>query len=154
MIMALVLQSCEDKPKPVKIKPPKQVIDYEYADALEEEYKRTRYDTILKYLKIKKDARDFWFDLKELKKYIAYVEQEADSLGYKKLGIRIYNGVYPKNKKFADPGISTVFLVPTGIKRTSKASFLPISTLVNGGANISEIPAYNYGQAGDPPTEH
>ncbi|WP_303317904.1 hypothetical protein Q4Q34_18505 [Flavivirga abyssicola] len=150
-IMVLSFQSCEEKSKPQKIKPPKQIIDYEYAQELEEEYENTRGAIINKYLGIE-DTREFWFDLEELKKYIAYVEQEADSLGYTRLGIRIYNGAYPKEKRFHDPGYSTVFLVPTGNKiKSNKASFSPISSTFVINDNIHEIPAYNYGHAGKPP---
>ncbi|GAA3590822.1 hypothetical protein Q4Q39_15605 [Flavivirga amylovorans] len=149
-IMAFSFQSCEEKPKPPKIKAPKQIIDYEYAKELEDEYKNTRSAIINKHLGIE-DTREFWFDLEELKKYIAYVEQEADSLGYTRLGIRIYNGAYPKEKRFHDPGYSTVFLVPTGNKTKSKASFSPISSTFVINDNIHEIPAYNYGHAGKPP---
>ncbi|TGV01444.1 hypothetical protein [Flavivirga rizhaonensis] len=150
IIMVLSFQSCEEKPKPQKIKPPKQIIDYDYAQKLEEEYKNTRGAIINKYLQIE-DTREFWFDLEELKKYIAFVEQEADSLGYKRLGIRIYNGAYPNEKGFPDPGYSTVFIVPTGHKTKSKASFSPISSTFVINDNIHEIPAYNYGHAGKPP---
>ena len=152
-IIVFSFQSCEKKTKPHKIKAPKQIIDYDYAKKLEVEYKNTRGAIIDKYLDIE-DTREFWFDLEELKKYIAYVEQEADSLGYKRLGIRIYNGAYPNEKGFPDPGFSTVFLVPTGIKTKSKASFSPISSTFVIKDNIHEIPAYNYGHAGKPPRDY
>ncbi|MDO5981469.1 hypothetical protein [Flavivirga spongiicola] len=149
-IMTLFFQSCKEKPQ--KIEKPEQTIDYKYANHLEEEYKNTRGAIIKKYLEIE-DTREFWFELEKLKEYIAYVEQEAETLGYKNLGIRIYNGAYPKDKKYPDPGYSTVFLVPTGNKITSKASFFPISLTVVSDNNIQDIPAYNYGQAGRPPQE-
>lgn len=140
----------EEKPKPTK--PPKQTIDYEYAKTLEEEFVNTRYEAINKVLNID-DTREFWFDLEELKKYIAYVEYEADRLGYENLGIRIYNGAYPNDKKFPDPGFSTVFLVPTGdIKLKSKGSILTFSMPLSPESNnITDIQSYNYGQAGRPP---
>ncbi|MDD7887308.1 hypothetical protein [Flavivirga sp. 57AJ16] len=150
IVMTLFFQSCEEKPQ--KIEKPEQAIDYEYANRLEEEYKNTRGAIINKYLEIE-DTREFWFELEKLKEYIAYVEQEAETLGYKNLGIRIYNGAYPKDKKYPDPGYSTVFLVPTGHKTTSKASFLPISSAFVIEDNIQEIPAYNYGHAGRPPKD-
>lgn len=150
-IMTLFFQSCKENIK--KIDPPKQTIDYEYAKGLEQEFKNTRGAIINKYLNLKdEDPREFWFDLKELKKYIKYVEQEAKVLGYKDLGIRIYNGAYPNDEAYPDPGYSTVFLVPTGNRRASKASFLPLTTVVIND-NIQEIPGYNYGQAGRPPKE-
>lgn len=152
IIMTLFFQSCEEKPKKQKIKAPKQTIDYKYANSLEEEFKNTRGALINKYLEIE-DSREFWFELEKLKEYIAYVEQEAETLGYDNLGIRIYNGAYPKDKKYPQPGYSTVFLVPTGNKTTSKASFLPISTTLVNDDNIQEISAYNYGHAGRPPKE-
>ena len=151
IIMTLLFQSCKEKPQ--KIERPEQAIDYKYADRLEEEYKNTRGAIINKYLEIE-DTREFWFELEKLKEYIAYVEQEAETLGYKNLGIRIYNGAYPKDKKFPDPGYSTVFLVPTGNKATSKASFSPISSTFVSDDNINEIPAYNYGHAGKPPRNY
>ena len=152
IIMTLFFQSCKEKPKTPKIEAPEQTIDYKYANSLEEEFKNTRGALIKKYLEIE-DSREFWFELEKLKEYIAYVEQEAETLGYNNLGIRIYNGAYPKDKKYPHPGYSTVFLVPTGDKITSKASFLPIGTTLVNDENIREIPAYNYGQAGRPPKE-
>lgn len=152
IIMALFFQSCDENAKTRKIKAPKHTIDYKYANSLEEEYKRTREPIINKYLGIK-DTREFWFELEKLKEYIAYVEQEGKRLGYENLGVRIYNGVYPKDRAYPDPGYSTVFLVPTGTKSTSKASFSPINTTLVINDNIHDIPAYNYGQAGRPPKE-
>ena len=152
IIMTLFFQSCKEKPITEKIEAPEQTINYKYANSLEEEFKETRDSLINKHFKIK-DSREFWFELEELKKYIAYVEQEAETLGYNNLGIRIYKGVYPKDKKYPQPGYSTVFLVPTGDKITSKASFLPILTTFGSNENIREIPAYNYGHAGRPPKE-
>ncbi len=147
-IMTLFFQSCKEK-----IEAPQQTIDYKYASSLEDEFIKTRGAIIKKYINLEEeDPREFWFDLEELKKYIAYVEQEAKPLGYRNLGIRIYKGAYPKDEKYPDPGYSTVFLVPTGNRITSKASFSPInSTIIVQNDNIHEIPAYNYGQAGRPP---
>ncbi len=148
-IMTLFFQSCKEK-----IEAPRQTIDYEYANSLEDEFIKTRGAIINKYLNLEEeDRREFWFDLEELKKYIAYIEQEAKPLGYENLGIRIYNGAYPRDEKYPDPGYSTVFLVPTGNKTNSKASFFPISSNVVINDNIQEIPAYNYGHAGRPPKD-
>ncbi|MFB9057537.1 hypothetical protein ACFFU9_12380 [Mariniflexile ostreae] len=138
-----------EQQKPEKISAPKQTIDYEYASNLEEEYINTRASIINKSLDME-DAREFWFDLDQLKKYIAYVEQEAKSQGYKNLGIRIYNGAYPKEKQYPDPGYSTVFLVPTGTKSISKAG-ISSSSFILSNDNIQSIRAYNYGHAGRPP---
>ncbi|GGD11477.1 hypothetical protein [Hyunsoonleella pacifica] len=140
----------QEKPKPTK--PPRQTISYKYAKTLEEEFVNTRYKAIKKVLNVD-DTREFWFDLEELKKYIAYVEYEADRLGYENLGIRIYNGAYPDDKKFPDPGLSTVFLVPTGDEKPkSKGGILTFSIPLSPESNnITEIQSYNYGQAGRPP---
>jgi len=136
-----------------KIKRPQNAIDSKLAKELEKEYVNTRYAVINKYLEIKGgDTREFWFDLEELKNYIAYVEQEAKELGYSNLGIRIYNGAYPNDTAYHDPGYSTVILIPTSTKSTSKGSFLPLNTtLIND--NIMEIPGYNYGHGGKPPKD-
>ncbi|GAA3629997.1 hypothetical protein [Flavivirga jejuensis] len=150
IIMTLIFQSCKEKPK--KIDRPEKSIDYKHAILLEAEFIRTREKIINEYLNIE-DTREYWFELEKLKEYIAYVEQEAKTLGYQNLGIRIYKGAYPNDPKYPDPGLSTVFLVPTGNKTTSKASFSPISTTLVINDNIAEIPAYNYGHAGKPPKE-
>ncbi len=153
VLVFTLLFSCKnlDQRKPKKVKPPKQTINYDYALKLEDEFLNTRDSVINKALGIR-DTREFWFDLDELKKYIAYVEYEAHRLGYKDLGIRVYKGAYPRDKSFPDPGYSTVFFVPTGKKAISEGSVLPISTMLGSeDNNIPEIESYNYGQAGKPP---
>jgi len=62
------------------------------ANEMEELYKSNQFVFINENLGIE-DNRRHWFPLKELKSYICYIEEKADSLNYNKdgLGIRVYN---------------------------------------------------------------
>ncbi|KJD33088.1 hypothetical protein PK35_08990 [Tamlana nanhaiensis] len=153
--ISLLFFSCGTKTSDQKDnnKAPSQSISYEYANELEEEFKTTRAEILNKNLGFE-DSREFLFSLDSLKRYIAYFEREAQKKGYNNLGLRVYLGAYPESKKFPDPGRATVFFVPTGNKIRSQGSVAPtVFPMVLASENISDIPSYNYGQAGRPPEE-
>lgn len=128
--------------------PPAQVLSVEEANQLEDEFISTRYRVINEALNIQ-DTRDFWFSLDSLKKYIEFVEFEAKKRGHNNLGIRVYFAAYPENSNYPEAGFSTVFMVPTAeANRTGVKGFMPMEPL---NQNIDSIPAFNYGQGGQPP---
>ena len=132
--------------------PPNQVITYKVADDLEEEFKRTRARIINDSLGYE-DTREFWFALDSLKKYIAYIEYEAEKRQLSNLGVRVYFGAYPKNDNEAYPaGYSTVFFVPTAQNASSqlKQGFAPVQAE---NENIEGLSALNYGHGGIPPND-
>lgn len=146
LLFIVVSASCDPQ-----ITPPQQVIDYEEANALEEDYIETRYNVINASLGYN-DTREFWFSLDSLKRYIEYVEYEAANQGLENLGVRIYFGAYPQNSNYPDAGYSTVFIVPTSLQQPSplQKGFVPIQPI---NQNIEGIKAMNYGHGGQPPSD-
>ncbi len=147
LITVFLFSACEEI-----IDPPQQSISFEQANNLEEEFKSTRAGIINDSLDIV-DTRDFWFDLEVLKKYIDYVEQEAEEKGLENLGLRVYLGAYPQSANYPNPGFTTVFLVPTSQVEGSglQKGFFPIEPV---NQNIDSINALNYGTGGIPPNEY
>ncbi|MGJ8744113.1 hypothetical protein [Polaribacter sp.] len=151
-----------------KIEKPKTTISYEKAKELQQEYIATRAKvlnqalnknghfkgvTISKEKRFVEDVRDITFDLKTLKQYIAYVEQEAENKGLKGLGLRVYLGAYPKkDKESKDPGFSTVFFMPTYQKASdsnkSNKFYYWFKDIV-----MKDIDGLNMGQGGKPPQD-
>ena len=117
---------CEEAEAPVT-GAPSNIIPLTTADSLYQNYGNSRVsliemaeniteegDTIPKDdVNYKKATRAVKFSYKELKQYLAYIEQEADAAGVDILELRVYFGKYQntfkqKNKK----GRATVFLNP------------------------------------------
>jgi len=99
------------------------------------------------------DVRDVTFDLKTLKKYIAYVERKAKKDGLKGLGLRVYLGAYTKNDTLVkDPGFATVFFMPTHQPepRSSKANNF---FYWNEDEVIEDADGLNLGHGGNPPND-
>ncbi|MGB0789025.1 MAG: hypothetical protein ACPG7E_05070 [Marinirhabdus sp.] len=134
--------------------PPKETISVEEADVLEEEFKNFR-AIVLNEALGKVDRRDFWFSLKTMKAYIAYVEKEAKEMNFENndLGLRVYFAAYPQQGDYPDPGYATVFMAPTvrDVKASSTSGFVPftLNTVDN-----DTIRALNFGHAGKPPNEY
>lgn len=94
-------------------------------------------------------VRDIWFELDELKQYIAYVENMAQEKGYSNLGLRVYFGakdelgqdgmVYPRQ---------TIFFVPT--TRTSEDGQDGMGQDGFQDQNILGVDRLNYGTSGMP----
>ncbi len=146
VVVLLILFNVSCDPQ---VTPPQQVISYDEANTLEEDYIVTRYRVINDALGYD-DTREFWFSLDSLKKYIEYVEYEAKKQDLNNLGMRVYFAAYPKNSNYRDAGYSTVFLVPTTRKKTSplRQGFLPV---LPENENIDGLKALNYSQGGQPP---
>lgn len=118
-----------------KVNPPKQMISLKQAEKMYKNYTKRRVKLIRKYedsiLKSKhsKDtfniARYVEYDLKVIKQYIEYVEQEAEDMGEEVSTLRIYFTNYPNKKRFSDgeeikhPKQNSVVLAPT-LKRDDR----------------------------------
>jgi len=77
-----------------------------------------------------------------MKDYLAYAENQAGELKYKMDGIRIYLGSH------GEDGLTTMFLVPTGVPNITGANnFLPPTSRDIPGGN-----PLNDGGIGDPPS--
>ena len=73
-----------------------------------------------------KKIRSVWWSLEEVKEYLHYAKSKSDSLGYKMTGVRVYLGNYGKDPDPFKKNRNTMFMVPTGAKKQSKASSLNI----------------------------
>jgi hypothetical protein len=147
LLISITVFSCDRKKLP-----PQQVLKYEEANTLEEEFKETRANVINQSLGFE-DTRDHWFSLDSLKKYIDFVEYEVKKQGHSELGLRVYFGAYSPNSTTGEPGYSTVFFVPTSLREPSplRKGFFPIAPR---NLNIDSIPAFNYGGGGQPPNDY
>jgi hypothetical protein len=88
-------------------------------------------DSLLEVEGSRKKTRSVWWSLQEVNEYLVYAKAKSDTLGYSMTGVRVYLGNYGKNSDAAKKNRNTMFIVPTGVKSTSKASslnlFLPPS---------------------------
>jgi len=133
----------EMETKMAKSVKPKGVISVEKAKALNNNWTKFRKAAVDSCIamqthnKVKEDNRSSWWSLDEIENYIAYSKQLTDSLGYNITGFRVYLGVYGGKAEQRKKDFATMFMVPTGAKRVSKANslslFLPPSD--------SDIPA-------------
>ncbi len=125
---------------------PKGVITPEEAKELDQNYNQ-RHALISKDLGIE-DNRSSWYSLKDIQDYLIYAEDQANTLGYKMDGIRIYEGAH------GEKGLTTMFLVPTGVPADNmmKNNFLPpTSNDILGGNGLNDggdghPPSANYPQ--------
>ncbi|GAA4809517.1 hypothetical protein [Litoribaculum gwangyangense] len=109
----------------LKIVKPKGVITVNEAKELNKnwtDFRKSAVDSAAKKQGRNQDDRSTYWSLDVIENYLAYAKAESDSLGYDMTGIRIYLGVYGKNAGQAKKDLSTMFIVPTGKKKTSEAS--------------------------------
>ncbi|NER13920.1 hypothetical protein GWK08_10745 [Leptobacterium flavescens] len=147
----VISYSCQKKQK--EIEKPEKTISVEEAKELQNNHKNL-HARILRDTFGYEDTREFWFSMKELEEYLAYVKQEADKKGYDNLGIRIYLAAYPPTpeRKF---GLSTVFLAPTGDRTKEKGSIIDFDFMRRDNEpNIYEIDPLNKAGNGIPPTDY
>lgn len=112
-------ESQDQKPIEITYEAPKQIISLEEADSLYVNYQKRRASIIVKTeMESHPEGKPFVptqfvsFDIKVLKEYIGYVEQEAKKGGTTADSLRIYFGNYGNiSKKY--PKKNTVFLLPT-----------------------------------------
>ena len=99
------------------------------------------------------DNRSSWWSLEDIQNYLAYAENQADSLGYEMNGIRVYLGVYPGNTPNGKADYTTMFMVPTGRKTHSESNFNMLSlNMEAGNNNIPGGEGLNHGEPGEPPS--
>ena len=133
---------------------PTQLITRKLAKDLHLNFMKYRASIIAKYIK-KEDANAVWFSLEELENYIHYIKSKGGETGFDVNGIRIYFGVYPEQKKYAEKaGLMTVFLQATGKRiRTNTKNEIQTFAMAReeSNADISSIEPMNYGSIGRPP---
>ncbi|OEK08305.1 hypothetical protein A8C32_02315 [Flavivirga aquatica] len=101
-------------------KKPRGVIKKEYAEALSKnwtKYRKPAVDSCAAMGGHKQDDRSVWWSAKEIRNYLRYSRKQADSLNYKITGYRVYLGVYGEEAGSAKCDLTTMFMVPTGIKK-------------------------------------
>ncbi|MGB5417529.1 hypothetical protein [Algibacter sp.] len=128
-------RQCGDKPTmQAENRIPKDTISVEQAKILSDNWGNNNpveIDSLLEVEGSRKKTRSVYWSLDEVNEYLAYAQAKSDTLGYKMTGIRVYLGNYGKNPDPVKKNRNTMFIVPTGMKSTSKASslnlFLPPS---------------------------
>lgn len=167
LTIAISLTSCEwikDTPKHKKPSPEEIAenwnktdgkISNKEANQLEENYKKMLYNGSRDSLidansEVYQDTREVWFNLKDLKNYIAYIEQHGKDNNYDQLGIRVYLGTKEPLKD--GKAVTTVFFYGTG--NPNNGSTPQKSTTQSGiDTNIPGIDALNKGTSGMPPKD-
>ena len=154
IIIFLLLGKYTDTEKQVTYKTEElkeHLISYSEAQVLKKEFIDTRYkiinDSLFKDSK-RKDTREFWFSMKTMEEYLAYVKQEAKNKGYKDLGLRIYFAAYPKDFEDSrgDPRFSTVYLWPTRDEtHPQQAGFFSMTSLAR---DVDDIEGLNFSHGG------
>lgn len=131
------------------IKKPKGVITSAFANNLNNnwtKYRKPAVDSCAALGGHKQDDRSVWWSAKELENYFKYAKKLNDSLNNKITGYRIYLGVYGEESGPDKCDLTTMFIVPTGYKNTSKASSLNL-LLPPSDPDLKE-PLFNDGSGG------
>lgn len=138
LALIFILSNCGDQsqkpkqdtpkgPTPITVDMPKNIITLKQADALYANYSNYRSPIINQYETKERApseafevARFVDFDYKQLKDYLAYVDQEAEKAGVKEVTkLRLYFANYPNEDKFSDgkkvvhKRQNSIFLTPT-----------------------------------------
>ena len=131
---------------------PSGVIPIAEADSLNTNWNKYRCKAVDSCVRVqtggKKDKDNRWasWSLDDIEGYLAYSKKQADSLGYNMTGIRVYLGVYGKNKGQSKKNLTTMFIVPTGKKSHAEASTNPFS--LRGNDQDIPTPPLNRGTGG------
>lgn len=131
-----------------KIKIPKDTISVAEATKLFKNWQQnnpTEIDSTIEVEGSRKKITNVAWSLSEVREYLDYAEAESDTLGFEMTGIRVYMGNYGKNPDAALKNRNTLFIVPTGNKKSSKASVLNIS--LQNGEDVP-VPPLNKGTGG------
>jgi len=151
--LAMYYYCCNDQMEMTSEPPivaPKGIITSKQASVLDAAYDlkhRIINDSLFKKSTDGGDNRSSWWAIEDIQNYINHAEHQAGELGYTMDGLRIYLGSYPDAK--GETGLTTMFIVPTGIVNTSKGNMFPM--LQGGSGDIIGADGLNLGQQGDPP---
>ena len=124
-----------------KVKIPKDTITVAEATKLFKNWQQnnpTEIDSTIEVIGSRKQTTNVAWSLSEIRDYLDYAEAKSDSLGYKMTGIKVYQGNYGKNGTPSQKNRNTMFIVPTGSKKLSKASIINLT--VQGGDDIPAPP--------------
>lgn len=129
---------------------PQGLISPERAKELDANWTTTRANA-LEVTKGQVDNRSVKFSLEDLRNYLDYAENQAQTLGYEMDGVRIYFAAYGSNEPNGKANQATVFLVPTGREVISQASMF-FMMAEDGSGDIPGGDGLNLGGGGDPPS--
>ncbi|WP_405369366.1 hypothetical protein [Nonlabens sp. Asnod2-A12] len=166
LTIAISLTSCEwnkdtpkhNDPSPEEIAKKwnntKGKISNKEANQLEENYKKLLYNGSRDSLidangEVYKDTREVWFDIEELKNYIAYIEQHGKDNNYDQLGIRVYLGTKEPIKD--GKAVTTLFFYGTGHANGLTSQRSTTQSALD--TNIPGIDGLNKGTSGMPPKD-
>ncbi|PPK94820.1 hypothetical protein LY01_01573 [Nonlabens xylanidelens] len=166
VLTAISLTSCEwnkdtpkhNDPSPEEIAKKwnntKGKISNKEANRLEENYKKLLYNGSRDSLidangEVYKDTREVWFDIEELKNYIAYIEQHGKDNNYDQLGIRVYLGTKEPIKD--GKAVTTLFFYGTGHANGLTSQRSTTQSALD--TNIPGIDGLNKGTSGMPPKD-
>ncbi|NRD19926.1 hypothetical protein HNV08_07695 [Winogradskyella eckloniae] len=128
---------------------PNGIISSKQASALDAGYNvkhKIINDSLFKNSKNGGDNRSSWWSVEEIQNYINHAEQQTGEMGYTMDGLRVYLGSYPDAN--GKTGLTTMFIVPTGIKNVSTGSIISFQ---GGSHDISGADGLNVSQHGKPP---
>lgn len=131
-----------------KVTAPKDTISIKEATKLFKNWQKnnkTEIDPTIEVEGSRTKTTNVAWSLKDVRAYLDFAEARADSLGFTMTGIRVYEANYGKNPNRALKNRNTLFIVPTGGKKLSKASIFNI--LIQGDGNLP-IPPMNHGGGG------
>lgn len=141
LALLTVTSSCntpkKEQPEPIAaIKPPSEIISTDKAQTLFDSYSKRRATLIKGFEDTEVDptssfdvARYGYYNLKTLKNYIAFIEQEAKKANVEITNVRFYFGNYPKDSKYKHPRQNTFFIAPT---TTVDGKDYPFSVITDG----------------------
>ena len=139
--------------KEAKIIKPSGVISIAEAKALNNnwtEFRQAAVDSAAKKQGRNKDNRWASWSLDDIENYITYAKNQSDSLGLSMTGLRVYLGVYGKNKGQSKKNLTTMFIVPTVKNKISQANMSIANIKVQrDDEDCGECDPLNEGQGGD-----
>lgn len=91
-----------------------------------EKNNQTLIDSTIEVEGSRKKTRSVWWSLDDVNEYLTYAKAKSDTLGYTMTGVRVYLGNYGNVKNPIKKNRNTMFIVPTGPRKTSKASSLNV----------------------------
>jgi hypothetical protein len=148
-VAATYLYFKEAKKEDITFVKPKGIITPAQAKALDVNWTKERKRAV-DSVAGRPDNRSSWWSLEDIQNYLAYTQNQADSLGYKMNGIRVYLGVYAANAPNRKANYTTMFIVPTGKKSISEANSVNIN-LQSPNGDIPGGDPLNDGSNGVPP---
>ncbi|MBL4642874.1 MAG: hypothetical protein JKY44_04695 [Flavobacteriaceae bacterium] len=120
---------------------PSQALTYKEVASMLRHYDNTRVEALKKTNNGKKDTRENFYALEDLKAYIAYVEKLAKDKKIKITGINIISAAYPDDARYKEKANyqTLIFMPATKIGDKNNVSFDPLYSQVGKPKLFAEI---------------